>query len=152
MQTPKLLWLKRHLPASYGSAGQFFDLADYLSFRATGSRARSMCTVTCKWTYLAYERRWSDSYFERIGLGELAADRPARIGSEIVEPGAALGRGLTQGAAEELGLAVETPVGASLIDAHAGGIGSLGGPDRSGETVPPEDRLACVMGTSACVM
>ena len=68
MEMPKLLWLKRFLKASFDSAGHFFDLADYLTFRATGSFARSMCTVTCKWNYLAHERRWSAPYFERIGL------------------------------------------------------------------------------------
>ena len=30
MEIPKLLWLKRHLPSTYHSAGHFFDLADYL--------------------------------------------------------------------------------------------------------------------------
>ncbi len=39
MEIPKILWLKKHLPASYDAAGHFFDLADYLSFRATGSTA-----------------------------------------------------------------------------------------------------------------
>jgi D-ribulokinase len=152
MQTPKLLWLKRHLPASYAGAGRFFDLADYLSFRASGSAARSMCTVTCKWTYLAHERRWSAGYFDRIGLGELLADDGAKIGSEIVEPGTAVGRGLTGVAAAELGLVAGTPVGASLIDAHAGGIGTLGGRDRDGEPITVLDRLAYIMGTSACIM
>src|ERR1700704_326283 len=84
MEIPKLLWLKRYLPSSYGAAGHFFDLADYLSFRATGSSARSMCTVTCKWNFLAHEGRWSDSYFQRIGLGDFVSDGYARIGSEIV--------------------------------------------------------------------
>ena len=36
METPKLLWLKENLPATYGSAWQFFDLADFLTWRATG--------------------------------------------------------------------------------------------------------------------
>jgi D-ribulokinase len=152
MQTPKLLWLKRNLPATYESAGLFFDLADYLSFRATDSAARSMCTVTCKWTYLAHERRWSHRYFERIGLAELVADDCAKIGSMIVEPGAALAHGLTRAAAAELGLVPGTPVGASLIDAHAGGIGTLGGRDRNGQPVSASGRLAYVMGTSACIM
>src|SRR5256885_538292 len=83
MELPKLLWLKQHLPSTYHSAGHFFDLADYLSFRATGSAARSMCTVACKWNFLAHEQRWSCSYFERIGLGDLASDKYARIGKEI---------------------------------------------------------------------
>ena len=74
MEIPKLLWLKRHLPSTFRSAGHFFDLSDYLSFRATGSTARSICTLGCKWNYLAHDRRWSDSYFERIGLGDLASD------------------------------------------------------------------------------
>ena len=87
MEMPKILWLKRHLPASYAAARHFFDLADFLSFRATGSLARSVCTVTCKWNYLAHEQRWSDSYLERIGLGDLAAEQYARIGTDIVVPG-----------------------------------------------------------------
>ena len=36
MEMPKLLWLKRHLRASFDAAGHFFDLADFLSWRATG--------------------------------------------------------------------------------------------------------------------
>ncbi|WP_029350149.1 FGGY-family carbohydrate kinase [Bosea sp. 117] len=152
MQTPKLLWLKENLPASYAGAAHFLDLADFLSFRATGSTARSICTVTCKWTYLSHERRWSDTYFERIGLAELVADRHARIGAEIVEPGTPLARGLSETAAAELGLLPGTPVGASLIDAHAGGVGTIGGRGRDGEPVRLQDRLAYIMGTSACIM
>src|SRR5580700_3723237 len=103
METPKILWLKQHLPATYHAAGHFFDLADFLSYRATGSGARSMCTLTCKWTYLAHEKRWSESYFQRIGLGELLAENGAKIGTEIVEPGTALGQGLREEVARELG-------------------------------------------------
>ena len=99
MEIPKLLWLKRHLPSTYNAAGHFFDLADYLSFRATGSTARSICTLTCKWNFLAHEQRWSGSYFERVGLGDLASDGYAKIGKEIVAPGTPLGAGLTKSAA-----------------------------------------------------
>ncbi|MDF2998124.1 MAG: FGGY-family pentulose kinase [Xanthobacteraceae bacterium] len=152
METPKLLWLKENLPASYKDAGYFFDLSDFLSFRATGSTARSICTVTCKWTYLGHERRWSDDYFRRIGLEELSADGHVRIGTDIVDPGTALGRGLTEEAARELGLKPGTPVGASLIDAHAGGVGTIGGRVAGSENGDLQDRLAYIMGTSACIM
>jgi D-ribulokinase len=152
MEIPKLLWLKKHLPATYRSAGHFLDLADYLSFRATGSAARSSCTVTCKWNFLAHERRWSGSYFERVGLADLAADGYAKIGHEIVAPGTALGIGLTSSAALDLGLLEGTPVGASLIDAHAGGVGTIGGRVKSGGPVDLCSRLAYIMGTSACIM
>jgi D-ribulokinase len=152
MEMPKLLWLKRHLPSTYRSAGHFFDLADYLSFRATGSTARSMCTLACKWNYLAHEQRWSESYFARIGLSDLASDNYAKIGADIVAPGTPLGAGLTKSAAHDFGLLEGTPVGASLIDAHAGGVGTIGGRGRSGEEVDVCRRLAYIMGTSACIM
>jgi D-ribulokinase len=152
MEIPKLLWLKRHLPSSYRSAGHFFDLADYLSFRATGSTLRSICTLACKWNFLAHEQRWSNSYFERIGLGDLASDDYAKIGNEIVAPGTPLGTGLSPSAARDFGLEEGTPVGASLIDAHAGGVGTIGGREKSGRPVDVCRRLAYIMGTSACIM
>src|SRR6195256_332836 len=152
MEIPKLLWLKRHLPSTYQSAGHFFDLADYLSFRATASTARSMCTLACKWNYLAHEQRWSGEYFERVGLGDLASDKYAKIGNEIVAPGTPLGAGLTESAARDFGLREGTPVGTSLIDAHAGGVGTIGGHGKSNEPVDVCRRLAYIMGTSACIM
>ncbi|MEW6643810.1 MAG: FGGY-family carbohydrate kinase [Pseudomonadota bacterium] len=152
MEIPKVLWLKNHLPQTYAAAGHFFDLADYLSFRATGSTARSMCTLTCKWNFLSHEQRWSASYLERVGLGDLVADGYRRIGRDIVVPGRALGAGLTAAAAAELGLAPGTPVGASLIDAHAGGVGMIGGRVDDGGAVDVCRRLAYIMGTSACIM
>lgn len=144
MQTPKLLWLKENLPSSYEAAGQFFDLADFLTWKATGSLARSACTVTCKWTYLAHENRWDASYFEAIGLGDLAQEGFTRIGQKVVGPGTPLCNGLSAAAADDLGLKAGTPVGAGLIDAHAGGIGTLG--------AAPVDTMAYVFGTSACTM
>src|SRR5438477_2997450 len=71
MEMPKLLWLKRHMRASFDAAGHFFDLADYLTWRATGSLQRSTCTVTCKWNYLAHDGGgWSAQFFRRIGLSD----------------------------------------------------------------------------------
>ncbi len=152
MEIPKLLWLKRHLPSTYRSAGHFFDLADYLSFRATGSTVRSICTLACKWNFLAHEQRWSEGYFERVGLADLALENYAKIGKQIVAPGTPLGAGLTNSAAYDFGLLEGTPVGASLIDAHAGGVGTIGGGRTPSEPVDVCRRLAYIMGTSACIM
>ncbi|WP_213029961.1 hypothetical protein, partial [Acinetobacter baumannii] len=81
MEMPKLLWLKRHLRASFDAAGHFFDLADYLTWRATGSLQRSTCTVTCKWNYLAHDSGgWSAPFFKRIGLSDFVSENYARIG------------------------------------------------------------------------
>jgi D-ribulokinase len=149
METPKLLWLKENRPETFDAAWQFFDLADYLTWRATGSLARSICTLTCKWTYLGHESRWDPSYFHAIGLGALAEENIARIGTEVVPGGTPLGRGLTPQAAEDFGLAPGTAVGAGLIDAHAGGIGTVGA---SGGPGTVQSRMAYVFGTSACTM
>jgi D-ribulokinase len=57
-----------------------------------------------------------------------------------------LGSGLIANAAAELGLRTGTPVATGVIDAHAGGIGTVGA---DGE---PESNLAYVFGTSSCTM
>ncbi|THV12319.1 FGGY-family carbohydrate kinase [Rhizobium rhizophilum] len=146
MQTPKILWLKENRPATFSGAWQFFDLADFLTWKSTSDLARSTCTVTCKWTYLAHEARWDQSYFETIGLQELVAEGFARIGTKIVEPGTRLGQGLTNEAAEAMGLKQGTAVAAGMIDAHAGGIGTVGIGGK------PVENLAYVFGTSSCTM
>ncbi|WP_156417809.1 FGGY-family carbohydrate kinase [Aureimonas sp. AU4] len=143
METPKLLWLKENRPDTFHKAAHFFDLADFLSWRATGSPERSVCTLTCKWTYLAHEGRWDESYFRRIGLEELADEDFRRIGQRVLDVARPVGAGLSEAAAAELGLRAGTPVGAPLIDAHAGGVGTVAG---SGAD------LALIMGTSACAM
>lgn len=152
METPKLLWLKEHRPAIFSAAGHFFDLPDFLTWRATGSLDRSACTVTCKWTYLAHERRWDPAYFRRIGLAELAEEGFARIGSKVVDVASPVGSGLTAEAAADLGLIAGIPIGAALIDAHAGGLGTVGGAASTGEPFSVESRIAYVFGTSACIM
>lgn len=146
MQTPKLLWLLENKPEVFAAAWQFFDLTDFLTWRATGDLSRSTCTVTCKWTYLAHERRWDESYFRTVGLGVLADEAFARIGQTVVDPGTPLGAGLTAAAAAALGLQVGTPVATGVIDAHAGGIGTVGADGHA------ESCLAYVFGTSSCTM
>jgi len=146
MEIPKLLWLKKNKPDTFMNAWQFFDLTDYLTWRSTGDLSRSQCTVTCKWNYLAHEERWDPNYFSAVGLPELADEDFTRIGQRIVEPGTSCGNGLTPQAAADMGLPTGIPVAAGMIDAHAGGVGTLGAEDT------PEDKLAYVFGTSSCTM
>lgn len=153
METPKLLWLKENRPQTFAAAQHFFDLTDYLGWRATGSLDRSICTTTCKWTYLGHERRWDENYFRTIGLAELADEGFRRIGTKVVDAGSALGQGLSASAASDLGLVAGTAVAAGLIDAHAGGIGTVGAGDPGKESDEgATTRMAYVFGTSACTM
>ncbi len=154
METPKLLWLKEHMPKSWSRAARFFDLPDFLVYRATGVDARSLCSTVCKWTYGGQGGGWDDGYFRQIGLGDLADEGYERIGTQVQPMGEAVGTGLTTQAAQDLGLTPGTAVGVSIIDAHAGGLGMLGAP-LNGE--PPtaetmETRLALIGGTSSCHM
>uniref|UniRef100_A0A8C4F8G4 FGGY carbohydrate kinase domain-containing protein n=1 Tax=Dicentrarchus labrax TaxID=13489 RepID=A0A8C4F8G4_DICLA len=156
MQPPKLLWLKENLKEScWKEAAHFFDLPDFLSWKATGSLTRSLCTLVCKWTYCPPEG-WDASFWTSIGLEDLLENDFSKIGSVSCPPGSPLGDGLTQEAAADLGLDPGTAVGASLIDAHAGGLGVIGA-DVKGFHLPCEDqpitsRMAMICGTSTCHM
>jgi FGGY-family pentulose kinase len=156
METPKMLWLKKHLGKTWERAARLFDLPDFLAYRATSIDTRSLCTTVCKWTYLGHEGaggRWDEGYFRQIGLGDLADGSFERIGRRVRPMGEKIG-GLTEKAAAELGLAPGTAVGVSIIDAHAGGLGLLGMP--VGGVAPTEatleTRLALIGGTSSCHM
>ena len=158
METPKLVWLKEHLPSCWRKTRRFLDLPDFLTYRATGIDVRSLCSTTCKWTYLGEHAAggvagWQDDYFRSIGLGDLVDDGYRRIGTSVRPMGERIGP-LTAEAARELGLAQGTPVGVSIIDAHAGGLGLLG--VAAGQAVTAgeglEERLALIGGTSSCHM
>ena len=158
MEMPKLLWLKEYLPASWQRTARFFDLPDFLTYRATGDETRSLCSTVCKWTYLGQRggdgAGWSREFFQQIGLGDLAAENFRRIGQTIRPMGTPLGGGLTARAAKELGLIAGTPVGGSIIDAHAGGLGMLGAKlgGRAPRSSALNQRLALIGGTSSCHM
>jgi len=150
MQLPKLLWLKKNKPEVWRVAQQFFDLPDWLTYRATGCTVRSFCSLICKWNYFVPTSDqitgWDSKFFETIGLEDLAINGWQKIGNKIQAPGVKIGCGLSPVAAEELGLPVGTAVGTSLIDAHAGAAGMLKGlPELVGN-------LGLVSGTSTCHM
>lgn len=148
MEMPKLMWLKRNLPDHWQKAGFFFDLADYLSWRATGSAARSRCTLTAKWNYLAHERRgWQTDYLEKIGLGDLI--ERGGLPEETLPIGSSVGH-LSAAAATDLGLDEGCQVAPGMIDAYAGALGVVGGFVGKPETL--ERQLALIAGTSSCIV
>ena len=148
MASPKLMWLKRHLPESWNKAGYIFDLTDYLTSRASGSLARSQCTLACKWTYLAHETPgWQRDFFAKVGLEDMLErgslpETASPVGSDLGP--------LTPEAAAELGLTEKCRVATGVIDAYAGALGMLGG--FAGEPAELNRHLALIAGTSSCVM
>jgi FGGY-family pentulose kinase len=139
MELPKVLWLKQTFPERYAAAWRFFDLADYLVWRLTGADAASVCTLTCKWNYLAHERRFSDTLLAAASLSDLTAKLPPRV----LPLGSAAGK-LSPEAAAGLGLPAGVTVAAGIIDAHAGGLALVG--------ARPMGSLAIIGGTSNCHM
>jgi FGGY-family pentulose kinase len=139
MELPKVLWLRRHFPDRYARASRFFDLADYLVWRACGEDVASVCTLTCKWNYLAHEQSFSSGLLGAAGL----ADLPQKVPARVLPLGSAAG-GLGADAAGHLGLAPGTVVATGIIDAHAGGLALVG--------AAPPGSLALICGTSNCHM
>ena len=101
-ELPKILWLKRHMPAEVFECVppgllvpqlaclrrevltamclvrrqcQFFDLPDFLTYRATSDLARSNCSLACKCSYVPPEipgsSGWSAELFNKIGLDQM---------------------------------------------------------------------------------
>lgn len=154
MQTPKLLWLKENLPDTWQRAGYFYDLPDFLTWRATGHDSRSLCSVTCKWTYRSSENSpgyWNRQFFDLIGLEKLAENDFAKIGKEVKSPGENVcSAGVSMKAAAELGVSPGTAVATSIIDAYAGTLGSINCKPR--KMVAPQllNRMSLISGTSNC--
>jgi FGGY-family pentulose kinase len=154
MEPPKLMWIKENLPGTYHNARKFMDLADYMVFRATGNDMRSMCTTVCKWTYLGHEAEtggYRADFFQEIGLEDLFEND--RVPPKAYNMGKMAG-GLTKKAAHDLGLPENVAVGVGIIDAHAGGIGSLGSVllNPEPEENPFDRAIALIGGTSSCHM
>ena len=155
MEMPKLAWLKRHRPRTYGAARRFFDLADYLTYRAAGGVAcgelRSACTTVCKWNFDATARDWAADFLTVCDLADLGTDRIGGADS-VRDVGTSVPGGVGTRAAIALGLLGGTPLGVGIIDAHAGGVGCLGADLPDCADVPLAARLALIAGTSSCHM
>jgi len=157
MEIPKVLWLKKHMNPELFSRCQFFDLPDYLTYRATGLNTRSTCSLTCKCSYVP-NLGWQDDFFNKIGLQEFVQNHYKQLGGNILTAGLPVGEGISKQAAEELGLLEGTPVGSAVIDAYAGWLGTIAARcEESGQFIDPppsldqsKHRLATCAGTSTC--
>src|SRR4051794_34802467 len=133
MEIPKILWLKRHMPAERFAQSMFFDLPDYctsiplrpkrtptkpnftVTYRATANLARSNCSLVCKTSFVPLSvegsKGWNPEFLSKIGLGDLVSEKFKRIGgtpgeegSMVLTAGLPVGQGLSEKASEELGL------------------------------------------------
>lgn len=143
MQIPKLMWLKRHRPDLWERLGYAGDLADFLTYKCSGSIERSVCTLGCKWTFDPDANAWNTAFLADMGLEDLLAK--GQLPDTARPVGTPLGA-LTDAAAADLGLTTDCEVAVGLIDAHSGALGTLG---LHAEDAP-EKRMALIAGTSNC--
>lgn len=152
MEIPKILWLKNNLRLStWAEAKHFFDLPDFLTWKATNSLSRSLCSVVCKWNYNGIDFCWSRDYFELIGLPELCENNFEKLGNSILSPGEPITGGLSEEAACAMNLLPGTAVGTSIIDAHAGALALLGC-TADGIKEDFVTKIGLICGTSSCHM
>ncbi|KAG0055700.1 hypothetical protein BGZ83_007708 [Gryganskiella cystojenkinii] len=163
MELPKTLWLQENMPQEqWRQIGRLFDLPDFLTWRATGDYYPSRCSVVCKWCYKAgpendQNQGWPADFLRQIGLGEIADEDCQKLcglgnsRQRVHFAGEHIG-GLTEMAAEELGLVPGIAVGGAVIDAYAGAIGTLGAKLHGVEPTIDEasKRISMICGTSSC--
>ena len=171
MEIPKIKWLKNNIPAEKFARCKFFDLADYLTFKATGLETRSYCSTVCKQGLLPIgvegsKNGWSKEFLEAIGLPELVENDFHKLGGSVndasfLSAGECIGT-LDEESALELGLSTHCVVGSGVIDAYAGWVGTVAA--RTDVDIPAlvqadsekhgidraTGRLAAVAGTSTC--
>ncbi|XP_053684239.1 FGGY carbohydrate kinase domain-containing protein [Sabethes cyaneus] len=154
MECPKLLWLKKNMfDQTWTKAGAFFDLPDFLTYKATGSLNRSICSAVCKWNYDAMQKTWSSEYFSNIGMVDLTTNNFYLIGQEVNVPGSPITNGLSPEAAKAMSLNAGIAVATSMIDAHAGALALLGCRNPESDLQDSlTSKLAIICGTSSCHM
>ena len=164
-----MLWLKKHMPSDVFTKCMFFDLPDYLTYRATGSLARSNCSLVCKCSYVppgvdGSELGWQPDFFKQIGLGELVDNDFKQLGGIpgrngiVLTAGQPVGDGLSAEAAAAFGLEPGTAIGSALIDAYVGWVGTVAAPatnpinqrSNNPDLISSQHRLAAIAGTSTC--
>ncbi|QID83449.1 hypothetical protein GRS66_005914 [Saccharomyces pastorianus] len=172
MDMPKIKWLKNNLETEIFKDCKFFNLPDYLTFKATGRENRSFSSAVCKQGFLpagveGSKSGWSEEFLNSIGLSELITNDFERLGGSLRDKRNFLSAGECIGfldvkSACQLGLTHDCIVGSGIIDAYAGWVGTVAA--KPGSAIPGlsenEDqkndfdsaigRLAAVAGTSTC--
>lgn len=170
MEIPKIKWLQGHMPDFKNAV--FYDLPDFLVYKATGIAHRSYCLTVCKQGLVppgvdGQTTGWSKEFFDQIGLSELTENDFKKLGGlpggsgKWFSAGESVGP-LSSTAAEELGLTTNCHVGSGVIDCYSGWIGTIAA--KTDTRIPELDaqdaecvgidravgRLAAVAGTSTC--
>lgn len=114
----KVLWTKENEPELYARATRVYECTDWIMYRLTGRYTASINCASARWYYNSLEGGYPLDFYEKIGLGDLAAKLPADV-----LPMGTLSGGLTREAADAMGLREGIAVGEGGADAFVGVIG-----------------------------
>lgn len=170
MEIPKIKWLKDHMAKETYGKCEFYDLPDYLTFKATNQKNRSFCSTVCKQGLLppgveGSIKGWSQDFLTEIGLEDLTANDFQKLGGDASKTFKSAGEVvgvLSPESALQLGLTTNCVVGSGVIDAYAGWVGTVAAKtdfdldplvhlDNNEKGIAKATgRLAAVAGTSTC--
>ena len=137
---PKALQVLEEAPSAFAAADLIIEGGDWVVWQLTGQFARNACAAGYKGLWHKGDGYPSDACLAAIHPGLDGFYTTKGGGQAVVAPGARVGT-LTPDWAARLGLPSTTAVGAALIDAHAGVLGS--GATTTGA-------LMLILGTSTC--
>jgi len=136
---PKVLETLRHAPDVYEAADRFIDAGDWLIWLLTGEETRSACYVGYK-SFYHHETAYPSNEFFKALDPRMEHFIEEKMDAPIKGVGERAGY-LTAEMAEKLGLKAGTPVGITIIDAHAGVLGA---------GVSKPGTMLIIVGTSGC--
>lgn len=137
---PKALQVLEETPEVFAAADLIVEGGDWVVWQLTGRFVRNACAAGYKGLWHKGEGYPADDYLQRLHP-EMAGFYGTRGGGQEVVPAGARVGTLTSAWADRLGLSTNTAVGAAIVDAHAGVLGS-------GATGPGD--LMLILGTSTC--
>ena len=120
---PKALQVLEEAPSVFAAADLSSKAATGSSGSLTGTFARNACAAGYKGLWHKHEGYPSDAYLQALHPGLSGFYTTKGGGQAVVAPGTRVGT-LTPAWAARLHLEPGTAVGAALIDAHAGVLGS----------------------------
>ena len=137
---PKALQVLEEAPAAFAAADLIVEGGDWVVWQLTGTFARNACAAGYKGLWHKGDGYPAAAYLQALHPGLEGFYDGKGGGQTVVAPGTRVGT-LTPAWATRLGLTPTTAVGAALIDAHAGVLGS--GATGAGA-------LMLILGTSTC--
>jgi FGGY-family pentulose kinase len=114
----KALWIKENQPEIWRQSARICDFIDWLTYRLTGRWTASIDTAALRCYHDRLVGGWQGDFFAQIGLDDLLSKLP----TEVLDMGVVVG-GLSQDAADDLGLPAGIPVAEGGADAFVAQIG-----------------------------